>query len=51
LLTLGMPATVRSAPASALPTIHALARNMPVWPDRDCVQFRGGFVVVKLSNQ
>jgi len=50
LLTLGMPATVQVAPASEWPRVRSLSRDMPAWPDRGCVQFREGVVVVKLSN-
>jgi hypothetical protein len=50
LQTLGMPITVQIAPSSEWTRIGVLSTDMPVWPDRNCVQFRDGFVIVKLSQ-
>jgi hypothetical protein len=49
--SLGMPTSVRLAPSEHWPLAAALAKDMPAWPARGCVQFRDGLVIVKLSEE
>jgi hypothetical protein len=50
LSTLGLPQNVALAMPSEWPRARALSADMPAWPDKDCVQFRDGLVIVKPSS-
>jgi hypothetical protein len=50
LQALGFPMSAQLAPVKDWDHARAIARSMPAFPDRGCVQFRDGILIVKLSE-